>query len=58
LPPYFEAPRWAAPALPEMMDAASTGYADPNSYPTDARALTYSIGYIGIKRLGANLSHN
>ena len=30
-----------------------TGYADPNSYPTDARAVTYSVGYIGIKRLGA-----
>ena len=53
LPRYFDQAHWAVPALPEVVEANSTGYADPNSYPTDARAVTYSVGYIGIKRLGA-----
>ena len=32
--------------------AASTGYADPNEYPIDARGVTYTLGFTGIKRLG------
>jgi len=51
--PYFAAARWAVPASPELVKAASNGYSDPDIYPTDARAITYSIGYVGIKRLGA-----
>ena len=38
--------------MPELVQAGSSGYAEPAMYPVDARALTYSIGYIGIKRLG------
>ena len=54
LPPYFsESSHWTYPALPEMVKAAQNAYADPDTYPTDARGLTYSYGYIGIKRLGA-----
>lgn len=53
LQPYFPDTHWAVPALPALVKAASEGYADPDSYPIDARALTYSIGYIGIKHLGA-----
>jgi hypothetical protein len=52
-PPYFEGAHWVVPASQELVHAISSGYADPNVYPTDARAITYSIGYIGIKRLGA-----
>lgn len=44
--------RWFPAAQPEMVKAASTGYADPNSYAIDARAVTYTLGYTGIKRLG------
>jgi hypothetical protein len=51
-PPFFLSSRWAVPAMPELVKEGSSGYADPNTYPVDARALTYSIGYIGIKRLG------
>lgn len=51
-PPFFDDARWASPAWPELVKAASSGYAEPDIYPVDARALTYSIGYIGIKRLG------
>lgn len=51
-PPFFPGSRWAVPAFPEAVKAGSSGYAETDIYPVDARALTYSIGYIGIKRLG------
>lgn len=43
---------WAVPAWPDLVKAGSSGYIETNIYPVDARSLTYSIGYIGIKRLG------
>ncbi len=51
-PPFFPNARWAVPAFPELVEAGSSAYAETDIYPIDARALTYSIGYIGIKRLG------
>ncbi len=51
--PYFPGTHWAVPASPDLVKAGSNGYSDPDTYPIDARALTYSIGYVGIKRLGA-----
>jgi hypothetical protein len=51
-PPFFTSSRWAVPAFPALVKAGSSGYAETDMYPVDARALTYSIGYIGIKRLG------
>jgi hypothetical protein len=51
-PPFFPGARWAVPAFPALVRAGSSGYAETDVYPVDARALTYSIGYIGIKRLG------
>lgn len=54
LPPFFsETSRWTAPIFPELAKAASAGFAEPSAYPVDARGLTYTYGYIGIKRLGA-----
>jgi hypothetical protein len=44
--------RWFPAAMPEMVKAAQSGYADPDSYPIDVRAVTYTLGYTGIKRLG------
>lgn len=44
--------RWFPAAMPEMVKAASTGYADTNAYATDARAATYTLGFTGVKRLG------
>jgi hypothetical protein len=44
--------RWFPAAMPEMVKAASSGYADPNAYPVDARGVTYTLGFTGIKRLG------
>ncbi len=51
--PYFDGERWAVPGSAALLKAASNGYSDPVAYPIDARAITYSIGYIGIKRQGA-----
>jgi len=51
-PPFFTSSRCAVPAFPDLVKAGSSGYAETDIYPVDARALTYSIGYIGIKRLG------
>lgn len=53
LPPFFSGAHWTSPALPELVTAASAGFSDPDTYPVDARGLTYTYGYIGIKRLGA-----
>lgn len=52
-PPFFPTSRWAVPAMPDLIKAGSSGYAESDIYPIDARSLTYAIGYIGIKRLGA-----
>jgi len=43
---------WFAAAQPDMVRAASTAYADVNEYPVDARGVTYTLGFTGIKRLG------
>lgn len=51
-PPFFPNSRWAVPAMSDLVKAGSSGYAESDIYPVDARSLTYSIGYIGIKRLG------
>lgn len=51
-PVINEGIRWFPAAMPEMVKAASTGYADPNAYAVDARGVTYTLGFTGIKRLG------
>ena len=51
-PPFFPTAHWAVPAFPDLVKAGSSGYAETDIYPVDYRALTYSMGYIGIKRLG------
>ncbi len=44
--------RWFPAAMPEMVKAASGGYSDPNAYAVDARGVTYTLGFTGVKRLG------
>ena len=44
--------RWFPAALPEVIRAVSTGYDNPDEYPVDARGVTYTLGFTGIKRLG------
>ncbi|OKO74561.1 DUF1254 domain-containing protein [Bradyrhizobium sp. AS23.2] len=43
---------WFPAAMAEMVKAAQGGYADPDNYPVDARGVTYTLGFTGIKRLG------
>jgi len=51
-PPYFEGTDWALPVDPAVVDAQSNFYAKPDVYPVFTRGVTYSMGFIGIKRLG------
>ncbi len=51
--PYNEGQHWAVPASPAAIEGQATDYANPNSYPIDARGLTYTYGFVGIKHLGA-----
>ncbi|MCA3185289.1 MULTISPECIES: DUF1254 domain-containing protein [unclassified Cupriavidus] len=44
--------RWFPAAMPEVIRAVSTGYANVDEYPVDARGVTYTLGFTGIKRLG------
>ncbi|MHC2439031.1 DUF1254 domain-containing protein [Bradyrhizobium sp. USDA 4451] len=44
--------RWFPAAMPEMVKAAQGGYADADTYPVDARGVTYTLGFTGIKRIG------
>lgn len=53
LKPFYEKGRWNFPADPELVKAAQTSFNEPDAYPVDIRGLTYSYGYVGIKRLGA-----
>jgi hypothetical protein len=53
LPPFFEGTHWTFPAHPELLKAANENFDSPSAYPVDWRGITYTYGYIGIKRLGA-----
>jgi len=44
--------RWFPAAMPEVIRAVSTGYGNPDEYPVDARGVTYTLGFTGIKRIG------
>jgi hypothetical protein len=53
LPPFFLGTHWTYPAHPELLKAATESFEGANDYPVDWRGITYTYGYIGIKRLGA-----
>lgn len=53
VPPFNEGTHWALPGSPEFVKGVQTNYADPNSYPVDARGLTYSFIFFSPKHLGA-----
>ena len=44
--------RWFPAAMPEVIRAVSTGYGNADEYPVDARGVTYTLGFTGIKRIG------
>jgi hypothetical protein len=51
-PPYFDGTHWALPASRELLDGMSTFFANPNSYPSDARGVTYSMAFFSPKHSG------
>jgi len=51
-PPFDPSARWALPASKDLVAGLQTNFADPNSYPTDARGLAYSYAYFSAKHLG------
>jgi hypothetical protein len=53
IPPFNEGKHWALPASPEFAKGIQTDYADPDSYPTDARGLTYFFAFFSAKHIGA-----
>jgi hypothetical protein len=53
LPPFFDGTHWTYPTLPDMLQAMTDNWNTPNLYPTDARGLAYTYGFIAIKKLGA-----
>lgn len=53
VPPFNEGKHWALPVSPEFAKGIQSDYADPNSYPTDARGLSYFFAFFSAKHLGA-----
>ena len=51
-PAFFPNSQWRTPAFQEAVNGQGTTYADRDHYAVDARGLTYTYGFIGIKRLG------
>lgn len=51
-PVINEGIRWFPAAMADMVKAAQGGYDDPDAYPVDARGVTYTLGFTGIKRIG------
>jgi hypothetical protein len=51
-PPFFDGTHWALPATRELLDGMSTFFANPNSYPVDARGVTYSMAFFSPKHSG------
>lgn len=52
-PPFYPGTRWAVPADHSLIEGNATFFAEPGSYPLDARAVTYSMGYFSAKHLGS-----
>ena len=52
LPPFYPGSRWNSLASPEMIAAVQKDFNDPDKYPVDARGMTYTYAFVGLKRLG------
>jgi hypothetical protein len=44
--------RWFPAGRADLAQAVQNGYADVDTYPVDARGISYTLGFTGIKRLG------
>ena len=52
IPAFYEGRHWRLPAHPDVGAAQANFWTTRDRYPVDMRGLTYTYGYIGIKRLG------
>jgi len=52
-PRYYVDAHWAVPVQPELSKGLQTDFADPDSYPIDARGVTYSYAFFSAKHFGA-----
>lgn len=50
--PFYSDTRWALPASPALIEASTNNYGNPETYPVDDRAMSYSIAFFSAKRLG------
>lgn len=51
--PFFAGTHWALPVAKETVEGMGSGFADPDSYPIDGRAVMYSIAYFSPKQFAA-----
>jgi len=50
--PYNKGKHWGLPVFPELLPEAQAGYAGHDSYPVDARGVTYTFVFFAPKNLG------
>ena len=53
VPPFFEGTHWSVPVPEETRDGLSSGFADPNTYGVDGRAVMYHMAYFSPRVFGA-----
>ena len=52
-PSFYSGTHWGLPVPKEAIDGMSSGFADPNSYAIDGRAVFYYMAYFSVKHFGA-----
>lgn len=51
-PPYYEGSHWVVPASQDVIDGQATFYDQPDAYPVDDRAASFSFAFFSAKHLG------
>lgn len=49
---FYEDAKWTLPAPPELIEATTAGFSNPDSYPVDDRGVAYSWAFFSAKQLG------
>lgn len=52
IPPFNEGSHWALPASPEVAEGMQNLFANPERYPVDSRAVSYSMAFFSAKQIG------
>lgn len=51
--PFYQGKHWFLPYSEDLVEANTTGYNNPNTYPIDTRGVLYYCVYSGVKHPGA-----